>query len=239
VFGELLKHSNMEWLVLMRESSLLKLLPTSLTSLIQHAQINLRRIYPNGTRIGSSNLDPLKFWANGSQIASLNWQHYDRSMQINEALFVGSPGWVLKPAQLLGMGDRMASRLKFVGEIVGISSLLPPKNDRNVSAYIRAELFCSDANQEWKSRVVKVKDVPDTGADIMWNERFEWEYDAEALAFIRISVLQSELGKDDHLAVFCARVDHLQQGWRLIRLLDIRGKNSGATALVHFQILVM
>lgn len=94
----------------------------SFSNLIQRARTNLRRIYPKGTRITSTNLDPLLFWRNGSQIASLNWQHYDKAMQLNEALFVGSPGWILKPALMLGMGDGMVGRLRLVGEIAGVSS---------------------------------------------------------------------------------------------------------------------
>jgi hypothetical protein len=62
------------------------------------------------------------FWRNGSQIASLNWQNYDRGMQINEAMFAGSEGWILKPARLLNMGESMVSKLLFVGEIIGVSS---------------------------------------------------------------------------------------------------------------------
>jgi phosphatidylinositol phospholipase C delta len=68
----------------------------------------------------------------------------------------------------------------------------PDKKDK-FSAYIRAELFHSGEKQEWKSKVVKVTDVPETGADISWTEneeeiqiqRFEWEYESEDLAFIR------------------------------------------------------
>ena len=48
--------------------------------------------------------------------------------------------------------------------------------------------------------------------------------------------MKSEFGKDDKLAVFCARVDHIQQGWRLVKLLDRKGKDSGATLLVRFAI---
>jgi hypothetical protein len=33
---------------------------------------------------------------------------------------------------------------------------------------------------------VKAKDVPlETGADIMWNAGFEWEYESDELAFLR------------------------------------------------------
>jgi hypothetical protein len=41
--------------------------------------------------------------------------------------------------------------------------------------------------------------------------------------------------KDDRIVVFCARLNHLQQGWSLIRMMDMKGKDSGATLLVQFQ----
>jgi len=41
--------------------------------------------------------------------------------------------------------------------------------------------------------------------------------------------------EDEDLAVFCARVDHLEQGWRLVRLLDMKGKYVGASVLVRFK----
>jgi hypothetical protein len=40
------------------------------------------------------------------------------------------------------------------------------------------------------------------------------------------------------LAVFCARVDHLQPGWRVVHLMDMKGKDSGATLLVRFGTVV-
>lgn len=67
-------------------------------------------------------MDVLKFWRNGSHVVSLNWQNYDTGMQVNEGMFVGSGGWILKPARLLGMSEAMASRLRVEAEVVGISS---------------------------------------------------------------------------------------------------------------------
>ncbi|KAF8658296.1 hypothetical protein AX16_002067 [Volvariella volvacea WC 439] len=104
------------------ESGCGALLPNSLDSLILHAQRYLRRIYPRGTRISSTNLDPLKFWRNGSQVASMNWQVYDKGMQLNEAMFVGSNGWILKPNRLIGLRSATNGKLTLKGEIVGISS---------------------------------------------------------------------------------------------------------------------
>ena len=137
-------------------------------------------------------------------------------MQINEAMFVGSRGWVLKPEKMRGLMNEAAGKVKFTGEIAGISScafyilLRPlrmrmtfadvlvvgvevprPDNKDHFSAYIRAELFHSGGKQEWKSKIVKVTNVPEIGADISWNEKevqvqqFEFEYESEDLAFIR------------------------------------------------------
>jgi len=115
-------------LINISESACMKLLPASLTGLISHSSNHLRRIFPKGTRIDSSNLDPLMFWRNGSQITSLNWQVYDTGMQLNEAMFVGSPGWVPKPREMRkemissGASLKENEKQRLVVEIVGVSS---------------------------------------------------------------------------------------------------------------------
>jgi phosphatidylinositol phospholipase C delta len=84
----------------------------------------MRRVYPKGLRITSSNLRPHIFWGAGSHVVALNWQTYDSGMQINEAMFVGTPGWVMKPdwMRIPGSGDHAASerRMKIHGKIVGV-----------------------------------------------------------------------------------------------------------------------
>jgi hypothetical protein len=40
---------------------------------------------------------------------------------MNEAMFIGSPGWVLKPGSLLGMSG-IKSRLRLTGDIMYLSS---------------------------------------------------------------------------------------------------------------------
>jgi phosphatidylinositol phospholipase C delta len=87
-------------LINISESTHLALIPHSLRDLISHAAAYNRRVYPRGTRIGSENLDPAAHWRAGSQIAALNWQTFDHGMQMNEALFVGTPGYVLKPPEM-------------------------------------------------------------------------------------------------------------------------------------------
>ncbi|ORY61699.1 PLC-like phosphodiesterase [Pseudomassariella vexata] len=65
--------------------------------LFKHNQKYLMRTYPSGMRIGSSNLDPPVFWRKGIQIVALNWQKWDEGMMLNEGMFAGTGGYVLKP----------------------------------------------------------------------------------------------------------------------------------------------
>ena len=95
--------------------------PHSAQQLVTNGQQLLRRVYPCRTRILSGNLDPLKCWGVGSHFAVLNWQDFDRGMQLNEAMFWGMPGWVVKPAFLRGEAKphgkiRVAVHIRSPGE---------------------------------------------------------------------------------------------------------------------------
>lgn len=58
------------------------------------------RVYPRGSRIASSNLVPLAFWAVGAHVCALNGQTFGASNQLNDALFRGLRGFILKPPDL-------------------------------------------------------------------------------------------------------------------------------------------
>ncbi|KAF8814579.1 PLC-like phosphodiesterase [Phlegmacium glaucopus] len=226
-------------LINISESTCLSLVPASLVQLISHGSHHLRRIFPKGTRIGSSNFDPLVFWRNGSHVASLNWQVYDLGMQVNEAMFVGSPGWIEKPLHMRKGSEYLpkGGREKLVGEVVGVSSL-PAPNGRSgeaFSTYLRAQLFHAGGDLEWRSKTVKTRHTVGQGADVVWQSQFEWEYDIDDMAFLRFVIMQEEFGKDDSIVVFCARLNHLVKNrWVLVRMMDMKGRNSGATVLVRF-----
>ena len=63
----------------------------------EHNKNFLMRAYPAGTRITSSNLNPAPFWGCGTQVVALNWQQTDEGTMLNEGLFAGTGGYVLKP----------------------------------------------------------------------------------------------------------------------------------------------
>ena len=105
-------------LINISESGLSKLLPHSLEGLVGNACKYMRRCYPRGTRVGSSNMDPLPVWRAGTQVAALNMQVWDLGTQLNAALFEGSQGWVLKPESLRG-GNKRSGEVTFKVEVIG------------------------------------------------------------------------------------------------------------------------
>ncbi|KAG6919690.1 hypothetical protein DXG01_002636 [Tephrocybe rancida] len=226
-------------LINISESTVSSLLPHSLIALLDHAERHLRRIYPRGTRIGSSNLAPMQFWRSGAQVVSLNWQNFDRGMQVNEGMFVGSPGWVTRPSARQDSKGAVAKKRMFEGRIVGISGLPPPNGraGKTFDTYIRTQLLSSENEKEWRSKTVKAQDEPGLGADVLWNGDWEWEFNDDELVFLRLVVSENEFGKDDKLAIFCARVAHLYSGWHILRMLDMGGKASGATILAWFNLI--
>jgi len=74
------------------------------TQFMAYNSHNLSRIYPKGSRVDSSNLDPHRMWAGGCQMVALNFQEAGGSMMHNRAKFQqnGGCGYVLKPELLSG-----------------------------------------------------------------------------------------------------------------------------------------
>lgn len=72
-----------------------------LPQLLAHNRDFFMRIYPKGLRVDSSNPDPSIPWRRGVQMVAMNWQKSDEGMMINDAMFAGTNGWILKPPQLL------------------------------------------------------------------------------------------------------------------------------------------
>ncbi|KAK3333157.1 PLC-like phosphodiesterase [Cercophora scortea] len=80
------------------ENGVIEVHEKSRRELFDHNKKFLMRAYPSGLRIRSSNLDPAVFWRKGIQIVALNWQNWDEGMMLNEGMFAGTGGYVLKPA---------------------------------------------------------------------------------------------------------------------------------------------
>lgn len=62
----------------------------------QHNKNYLARTFPASLRSANPNF-PTLCWRKGVQMVSLNWQHWDTAMHLNDAMFDDMHGWVLKP----------------------------------------------------------------------------------------------------------------------------------------------
>lgn len=83
-----------------------------------HNREYMMRTYPSGTRISSSNADPILFWRRGIQIVALNWQKIDGGMMLNNGMFTGTPGWVLKPPFFRGIPRSLDQEMDSATEIL-------------------------------------------------------------------------------------------------------------------------
>lgn len=79
------------------EKKILDLWETKREELFAHNRHFFMRAYPKASRFDSSNLDPAQFWSKGVQMVAMNRQNWDEGMMLNEAMFSGEQGWVLKP----------------------------------------------------------------------------------------------------------------------------------------------
>merc|ERR1712226_98331 len=70
---------------------------------IVYNQTHMSRTYPAGSRLDSSNYNPLLGWSSGCQLVALNFQTEDSFLRLNDGRFRenGNCGYVLKPSSLM------------------------------------------------------------------------------------------------------------------------------------------
>jgi phosphatidylinositol phospholipase C delta len=128
------------------------------------------------------------------QICALNWQTFDLALQLNEALFSGHGGWVLKPPSLRAEPgqepekSKRGGKVKMELEIVGGSELPMPedaKKQGHLQPYVVVELLTSKGEYKKTEVYKKRKDDEHQGRNARWEERLTFEWEDEELVFIR------------------------------------------------------
>ncbi|KAH9834796.1 PLC-like phosphodiesterase [Rhodofomes roseus] len=101
-----------EHLFSLSEGTTNRIMKQGMLDLIKHNRTHLVRIYPKGTRIGSTNFEPHRFWSAGCQLVAINWQTFDLGYMINRAMFQrnGRAGYVLKPLALRSNDKQLLSK---------------------------------------------------------------------------------------------------------------------------------
>ncbi|KAI0634387.1 1-phosphatidylinositol-4,5-bisphosphate phosphodiesterase 1 [Trametes polyzona] len=112
------------------ENTANKLLKQGMMDLIKHNRTHLVRTYPKGTRIGSTNYEPHRYWSAGCHLVAINWQTFDLGYMINHAMFQrnGRAGYVLKPLALRSTDKQLlAKRTKHLLNVTIISAQQLPR----------------------------------------------------------------------------------------------------------------
>ncbi|KAF7177322.1 hypothetical protein CNMCM7691_005281 [Aspergillus felis] len=225
-------------------------------ALLEHNRHFFMRVYPYALRVDSSNPDPTFFWHCGAQIVALNWQNLDKGMMLNRGMFTGEPGWVLKP-QGYRSSDPPSTPMKrqqldLSIEILAAQNLpLPPGDTREsgfhpyVTCHLHVESQDEEngspgggdntADSEKTNHEHSIKSAtgtnPDFGAQMIQFPTLRGVI--EELTFVRFKVRDDEFGRDSLAAWACLKLSRLQQGYRLVHLLDCSGAETGAVLLVR------
>ena len=253
-YEDKLKQGPHNHLINVSETQLASHLPAASAKIARHNAVDLMRVYPKGTRISSQNLQPVAYWGVGAQICAMNWQTFGASMQLNEALFTGTDGYVLKPNPLRAGGDGILNtglkkRLRL--RVAGATDMPVPEGHGpdEVKPYVTCTLIHPDQlagaqppkrktagyKQHTLSFLHKGDNPPAT--DPFWDETLEWEFDDNELVFLRILIKSDISFKANPIfAVAAVRLLYVTSGWNFIRMLDLRGHETKCTLLVRFEV---
>ncbi|KAK1834986.1 PLC-like phosphodiesterase [Podospora conica] len=214
-------------------------LPGSAAHIARHNAKHLMRVFPKGTRISSANLQPVPFWGLGAQICALNWQTFGAGMQLNDALFSGTDGYVLKPAGLraggsgeAGTGRKMRLRLR----VVGATDVPLPggRGAEEIKPYVTCSLVQPGSVVKKKTGAVKQKSAEDGP---VWDKVLEWEFEETELDFLRLFVKSDDsFASNPILAVAAVRLVYVVPGWSFVPMLDLKGHETKCGLLVKWEI---
>ncbi|KAK8097113.1 PLC-like phosphodiesterase [Apiospora kogelbergensis] len=218
----------------------------------QHNKQYLMRSYPAGTRVDSSNLDPAGHWRKGIQFVALNWQTWDRGMMMNDALFDGSGGYVLKPDGYRGPKPGVSAPEPevpgrdlnhFSVHVLAVQNLpLPPdaRESNSMRPYLTMTLSVEPHPLETVKRepyVARTKTEqgvhPDFSQEVLSFDDIDGV--TPELSFVVFQVMDDRPGIDPVTAAACLRLDRMKTGYRFIRLRDGQGQASDGIILVKIE----
>ncbi|XP_071720152.1 phosphoinositide phospholipase C 2-like isoform X2 [Rutidosis leptorrhynchoides] len=233
----------------LRETRLEKAIENHAADVIRFTQRNLLRVFPKGSRVDSSNYNPLIGWTHGAQMVAFNMQTHGRSLWLMQGMFRanGGCGYVKKPDFLLENGD--------------VDKIFDPKATLPVKKTLKVKVYMGDGwHLDFKRTHFDVYSPPDfyvkvgiagVGADSMmkktkiiqddwipkWEEEFEFPLTVPELALLRVEVHEYDMTeKDDFGGQTCLPVFELRSGIRAVPLHDEKGnKYKSVKLLMRFE----
>ncbi|CAI8585838.1 unnamed protein product [Vicia faba] len=229
----LLDHDQVRRLSL-SEQVLEEIAKTRGTDIVRFTQRNLLRVYPKGSRVDSSNYDPMNGWMHGAQMVAFNMQGHGHYLRYMEGMFKanGGCGYVKKPDILLNN-----------------NKIFDPRVNRRIQKTLQVLVYMGEG---WHSEFgqthfdfysppdfrvqVGIHGVP---ADIdtkvtrtiedewvpVWNEEINFAITCPELALLYIKVVERDFsGQHDFAGQTCLPVSELKEGIRAVRLCNRKGE---------------
>lgn len=185
----------------------------------------LTRVYPKGTRVDSSNYNPMLGHFLGCQIVALNWQSHDSAFSVNEARFLANNGcgYVL-PAQI---GD---AEMAGVLEIHILSAFLLPKPKSSykrdvLDPYCYLRVFDTEFDDAGECCTSKFETnaVKSNGFAPSWQQSVSVPIVNRALAVLSFKIMDKDrTSGDDVVGCLAVPVHLLRTG---VRSLPLNGKD--------------
>ncbi|KAL9254110.1 Phosphoinositide phospholipase C 6-like protein [Drosera capensis] len=231
------------------EQSLEKATTSYGRDVVRFTQKNILRVYPKGSRIGSSNYKPMVAWSHGAQMVAFNMQGYGKSLWLMHGMFRsnGGCGYVKKPDFLISKGPH--------DEVFDPKASLPVKTTLKISVYMgdgwRMDFskthFDSYSPPDFYVKLYivgvpadcaknKTKIIEDDWSPV-WDQEFSFPLTVPELALLRIEIREYDMSeKDDFGGQTCLPVLELKRGIRAVPLFDKKGeKLQSVRLLARFQ----
>jgi phosphatidylinositol phospholipase C delta len=203
----------------------------------EYNQIHLSRTYPAGTRVDSSNYNPILAWSMGSQLVALNFQTPDAALILNDGRFCqnGKCGYVLKPeASLLGP---CSPPMQIKVRILSGSCLPKPKGSKTgetIDPYLQVTVHDVVHSKDGKAESYKptsycTATINDNGFCPVWQEEEFHTFVVQSphVAMIQFSLLEADVGLDDKVSDSTIPITCLRKGYRSIMMHSKNGTRSG------------
>lgn len=212
---------------------------------------HMTRTYPAGTRVDSSNYNPLVAWTMGCQMVALNFQTSDAPLLLNYGRYLqnGSSGYVLKDPSTLEFQPTSPKTVKI--RIISGNCLPKPNGEttgEEIDPYVQIvthDVVCKEdsGKEEYKSSTYFNSCVNNNGFCPVWNEgEFqEFSISSPGVAMVQFYLMEEDVGIDDKVAYAAIPVSCLRRGYRSIQLYDKYGTRRGpygaASLLVEIDVV--
>jgi len=227
------------------EGKIAKFLSKSPTEYVEYNTKQISRIYPKGSRVNSSNYDPVPSWNCGAQIVALNYQTGSEPTWMNDGKFLenGRSGYILKPQYMREEKITFNPELRIKAnkhlEITILSASQLPKvtgkeessKGNVIDPYVKIIVNGLPVDKQ----LFKTKVIKNNGFNPVWKADFKIAIANPDLAMITFIVSDSDvISSDDLIGYYSLSVSCIRDGYRHIPLRDTHGKEYEHASLLIY-----